>query len=31
VRPAVRSAILLGAVAALVYVTFMLLMHWRGS
>jgi hypothetical protein len=31
VRPAVRSAILLGIVAALVYVSFILLVHWRGS
>jgi len=30
-RPAVRSAILLGLVALMVYVGFMLLVHWRGS
>jgi hypothetical protein len=29
VRPVVRSAILLGIVAALVYVSFILLVHWR--
>jgi hypothetical protein len=31
VRPAVRNAILLGIVAACVYVAFMLLVHLRGG
>jgi hypothetical protein len=31
VRPAVRSAILLGLVALMVYVGFMLLVHWRAG
>ena len=31
VRPAVRNAILLGIVAAAIYVGFILLVHWRGG
>jgi hypothetical protein len=31
VRPAARSALLLGLVAVIVYVAFMLLVHWRGT
>jgi hypothetical protein len=31
VRPARRNAILLGIVAAAVYIGFILLVHWRGS
>jgi hypothetical protein len=31
VRPAVRSAVLLGVLAGLVYVAFVLLVHWRGG
>jgi hypothetical protein len=31
VRPAVRNAILLGIVAAIVYAGFILLVYWRGG
>jgi hypothetical protein len=31
VRPATRSAILLGIVALAVYVTYMLLVYWKGG
>jgi len=31
VRPVVRSALLLGLLAAAVYIGFILLVHWRGS